>query len=105
MKTSREVKHAHIVCWVCLANVSSLIRCPARLKCSLLSQRTMNSAAMSQIPDMMNVHSHSRKCIMPLQNIKDEKKMSRNERPRDIKTRIYYFLVFISSLNLSLKKV
>lgn len=33
------------------------------------------------------------------------KKNSRNERPRDIKTRIYYFLVFISSLNLSLKKL
>lgn len=33
------------------------------------------------------------------------KKNSRNEKPRDIKTRIYYFLVFISSLNLSLKKL
>ncbi len=71
-KTSREVKHAHIVCWVCLASVSGLIRCPARLKCSLLPQSTVNSAAMSQIPDMMNVHSRSRTFIMPLQNIKDE---------------------------------
>ncbi len=97
MKTSRDVKHAHIVCWVCLAKVSGL-RCPARLKCSLLPQSIMNSVAMSQIPDMMNVHSRSSKCIMHLQNIKDER-----WRPCDIKNKD--LLLFISSNNLALKKL